>query len=242
MFTLSTAGSAPMLTDAILAAQLSDGELVLSMQVVLGQYVVLATTAGIRVGTITTSGNIQYGAILYPMPGAVLGPVVANDRYAYVGSSDVHGTAGVVRVDLSTQTDSSRWAWSYDQQTGITGSVTGIAFTSSGIVLGVGGSGVWRDSGTTVSSGYLLTGNIRFHIEANKLFKYVNVSTQPLTGSVRVSRVLPSGVESTVAQYGERGLTFSPDVLMYDPPTEYCAYRFTLTPDANGNSPVFNAY
>ena len=112
MFTLSTAGSAPMLTDAILAAQLPDGELVLSMQVVLGQYVVLATTAGIRVGTITTSGNIQYGAILYPMPGAVLGPVVANDRYAYVGSSDVHGTAGVVRVDLSTQTDSSRWAWS----------------------------------------------------------------------------------------------------------------------------------
>ena len=101
---------------------------------------------------------------------------------------------------------------------------------------------MWRDSGTTVSSGYLLTGNIRFHIEANKLFKYVNVSTQPLTGSVRVSRVLPSGVESTVAQYGEQGLTFSPDVLMYDPPTEYCAYRFTLTPDANGNSPIFNAY
>ena len=111
-FTLdTTTGAMPTLTSAITAAELPVGEKVYKIYEYLG-YLCIGTSKGIRVASIGADGSITYGPLIvettYPCY-----DFAARDRFIWCATG-VDGEPGVIRIDLSNEIDSLRFAYAHD--------------------------------------------------------------------------------------------------------------------------------
>ena len=121
-FTLSTAGVVPTLTSAIVSAELPVGEVVHKIYYYLG-YMMIGTNKGVRAADVKDDGSISYGPLIVETDQPCY-DFAARDHYVWCATS-VDGEPGVIRIDLSNELESLRFAWANDvYYAGITGRYT----------------------------------------------------------------------------------------------------------------------
>ena len=129
-FTLSSAGVMPTLTSAVIAAEFPVGEIVHKIHYYLG-YMMIGTNLGIRVAQVSDDGSINYGPLIVETTQPCY-DFASRDHYVWCATS-VDGEPGLIRIDLSAEIETLRFAWANDlYYTGVTGHVTtACAFANS---------------------------------------------------------------------------------------------------------------
>ena len=111
-FTLdTTTGAMPTLTSAITAAELPVGEKVFKIYEYLG-YLCIGTSEGIRIASIGTDGSLTYGPLIVETTNPCY-DFAARDRFVWCATG-VDTEPGVIRVDLSNEIESLRFAYAHD--------------------------------------------------------------------------------------------------------------------------------
>ncbi len=123
-FTLVTStGGMPTLTSAITAAELPVGEIVHKIYHYLG-YMMIGTNKGVRVATVSDQdGSLNYGPLIVETTQPCY-DFAARDHYVWCATS-VAGEPGVIRIDLSNELETLRFAYANDiYYAGVTGYAT----------------------------------------------------------------------------------------------------------------------
>lgn len=116
-FTLNTNGTMPTLTSAITAAEMAPGERVHTINFYLG-YLLIGTNKGLRVAQVDGDGSLAYGP-LSPATSTPVHQIACRENYAYITAiqNDAFTNLddpGLIRVDLSNQIDTLRFAYAND--------------------------------------------------------------------------------------------------------------------------------
>jgi hypothetical protein len=262
MFVLTTAGSMPVLTSGIIAAQIPMGEVVYSMYSHLGEYLIIGTNKGVRVAQVDqATGNIVYGPLLVYTTTPVRG-FAARDAYVWFGSAVVTNSnnyAGTWRIDLSNEIDTLRFATAQDivadpynggPTSGSTydiaffGNTNQLAFLASTDADTPSSQGLWAQSMTQLMpSGYIQTGFIRYNTLEQKNFKRVvargDYGTAPsgttagvTKGSMTINTLDTNNNLYNIVSYNN--VIGTPEVTITSPSgaQDAIALRFTLYRDA----------
>ena len=111
-FTLSTAGVMPTLTSAITAAEMPVGEIIHKIYYYLG-YMLIGTNKGIRAAIVSDQdGSINYGPLIVETTQPCY-DFAAQDRFIWCATG-VDGAPGVIRIDLSNEIETLRFAYAND--------------------------------------------------------------------------------------------------------------------------------
>jgi hypothetical protein len=114
-FTLNTSGVMPTLTSAITAAELPEGEVVHKIKYYLG-YLVIGTSKGVRVAVVSDQdGSINYGPLIVETSQPVF-DFACRDHYIWCASGTTNGKQGLIRIDLSNEIETLRFAYANDLQ------------------------------------------------------------------------------------------------------------------------------
>lgn len=198
----TTTGGAglPTLSKAIQTSEFPPGETVHAIQAYLGAFIAIGTSKGVRIGTLSADGVIQYG----PLTVTSTQPVrclSARDTYVYAGiENDLDGKSGVARINLAQEITSAvndlgvyytptlRYAWAYDAQIHTTGQVQSVTFfgVTDRVVAGVQGVGLYLQDATIYEpTGYLQTGKMRYATAEPKAFQLIKLRAA-VTGTTAV--------------------------------------------------------
>ncbi|NBR26305.1 MAG: hypothetical protein EBU08_21470, partial [Micrococcales bacterium] len=103
----------PTLNTPTVIIDMPEGERINDFDVYLGAYAILATSLGFRAGIADTTGDVQYGPLLFK--DAPCNNIAFRDNFAYLATK-IDGEAGLVRIDLSTTvvTNSLYFPWAWD--------------------------------------------------------------------------------------------------------------------------------
>lgn len=251
-FTLTTAGAMPTLTSATVAAEFPVGEIVHKIYYYLG-YMMIGTNKGIRVAAVSDQdGSINYGPLIVETNQPCY-DFAARDHYVWCATG-VDGIPGVIRIDLSNELETLRFAYANDvYYPGVTGKVTtSCAFIADTDRLAFStaysdatGGAVYIESATVlIESGYLTTGNIRYGTLEPKNFKRLLARGDFSKGSMTLETVDRYGVEYDHITYD--ATIFPIEVTTSQPARaqEYVAYKFIMYRDAITTSagPIFKGY
>ena len=256
-YTLSTAGVMPTLTSAVIAAELPVGEIVHKIYYYLG-YMIIGTNKGVRVALVSDQdGSINYGPLIVETTQPVY-DFAARDHYVWCASG-VAGEPGLIRIDLSNEIETLRFAYANDiYYDGVTGKpTTAVCFdgntnpaTTDRLMFATArasssdGAVYVEDATTLRSSGYLTTGNIRYGTLEPKNFKRLIGRGDFSYGSLSLITVDTNGTEYDHITYDSA--VSSVEVGTNQPSTarEYIAYKFLFLRDATTTSrgPVFKGY
>jgi hypothetical protein len=256
-FTLSTAGVMPTLTSAITAAELPVGEIVHKIHYYLG-YMMIGTNRGVRVAAVSDQdGSLNYGPLIVETSQPCF-DFASRDHYVWCATG-VAGEPGVIRIDLSNELETLRFAYANDlYMDGVTGyKTTACAFignddptvadrlTFCTANTGTADGTIYIESASTLrTSGYLTTGNIRYGTLEPKNFKRLLGRGDFSYGSMTLETVDKNGVEYDHISYDS---TISPiEVTTSSPATaqEYVAYKFIMYRDGTDTTqgPIFKGY
>lgn len=232
-------GSTPKLGQPFQVAEFPPGEAVHALKVYLGQYVGIGTSAGLRVGILDQSSNVQYGPLIVETTTPVRS-LTARDSFIYAGvENHIDGLSGAVRVNLSESVDGGlRFAYATDAQAHVTGPVDSLTFHGSRLVLAVRGRGIYRESGTLFEdTGYVLTGAMRFATTEPKVFRRLRVRGAVENGTIAVATVDRLGFEAPTFTVASDSDT-NEDIAITQPPgaQAYLSLRLTLRPDVTGTA------
>jgi hypothetical protein len=250
-FTLSTAGVMPTLTQAVTAADFPDDEHVTALGVYLGTYMLIGTNRGIRVGIIDANGDISYGPLTYEKSDASHTTSFAfKDSFAYATiTNGIDGKSGLIRIDLSQETEPGRYAYAKDLSSGVTGSCRAVAFIgdTGRAAFAVADSGVYFEHATNKTlSGFLDTGYIRYATIEKKYFKLVKPRfNTPMFGTCVISTKEVDGDTNSIITIANGTPALNTDLATnIATPQEELAFRFTFGRDATDatKGPVFDGY
>ena len=256
-FTLSTTGTMPTLTSSIVSAEMPTGEVIHKIFYYLG-YMMIGTNKGVRAAVVNDQdGSINYGPLIFESTQPVY-DFAARDKFVWCAAS-VAGEPGLIRIDLSTEIETLRFAYANDVYAdGVTGyKTTACAFIGNDdptvvdrITFCTANNGTSdgtvyiEDAATLRTSGYITTGNIRYSTLEPKNFKRLLGRGDFTYGSMTLETVDRDGVEYDHISYDS---TINPiEVTTSQPATaqEYVAYKFILYRDGTTNSlgPTFKGY
>jgi hypothetical protein len=263
-FNLDSTGAMPVLTSAITAAVVPDGEIIYSIYVHLMSYILIGTNKGVRVGSIDpNNGNITYGPLMINTERPIRA-FDAHNAYVYACSSfydEVTNTniPGIYRIDLSTEVDNLRFAYQADIypediNTGEAvdvcwlGKSDQLAFlcaTISNSVLPTGDLGIYVQSATELyTSGYIETGQIRYNTLEPKNFKRIVARGEFTAGSMTISTIDATNHQYDLINYDT--VVGSPEVTITQPSgaQDSIGLRFTLYRDSTtiSSGPTFHGY
>ena len=204
-FTLdTTSGAMPALTSAITAAELPTGEVVHRIFVYLG-YMMIGTSKGVRVASISGDGSITYGPLLFETTHPVY-DFCARDRFVWcaTGVTTVVTEPGLIRIDLGTEIDTLQFPYAndlhYDAASSTTttscafiGTTDRIAFCTAAPNTSSVGYVYMEAASTLVSDGYVQTGYIRYNTLEPKNFKRLMAHGIFTHGSMSLQSVDLSG-------------------------------------------------
>jgi len=210
-FTLSTAGVMPTLTSAVVAAELPAGEVVHKIHYYLG-YMMIGTNRGIRVAAVSDQdGSLNYGPLIVETTQPCF-DFASRDHYVWCATG-VAGEPGIVRIDLSNELETLRFAYANDlYMDGVTGyKTTSCAFIGNDdptvtdrLVFCTANNGTANgtiyieDASTLRTSGYITTGNIRYGTLEPKNFKRLLGRGDFTYGSMTLETVDRNGVRYNV--------------------------------------------
>ena len=180
MYTINPTSPTAAIIGPTIIAELPRGETLNQIRTYLNEYVVLATSKGLRVGTIGTDGqSFTYGPL--SIEGEVK-DIAFDQEYVYATRSVAYsGTYGLWRLNLATVIDNG-YAYASDLSTDA-GDVNGVAFVgTSGLKFMTTSSGLWVEHATNLAaSGYLKSGWVRWGTAEKK--QPVNLSLSTTTSS-----------------------------------------------------------
>ena len=231
-FTLDTNGALPTLTGGSVAATLPGGEKGISVFGYLGNLLGIGTSKGARVAQSDSNGDLVYGPLLFESANPVT-DFAARDRFLYCTYSDPLDTGTkLARIDLSVQIEALRFAWASDLSvTSDTTAPKAVAFygNSDSLVFATAQDSYREDETKRQTSGYLYTSRIRFSTLEPKNFRSFRIRGPQLAGSLGVSVVDNTGVETPVTSFGVGQIPGDADVTMPTGPLQdFMTLKFTL--------------
>lgn len=239
-FVIDPNGDLPTLTGAITTAELPVGEDILDVTTYLGGYIVIATSLGVRVGTVSPEGQVTYGPFTYE--GVTSGGLLPYDRFIFTGVADAGGgRPGLIRIDLSELDESGRAAWANDLRVpaGEAGTVTAIGVTSPNCVaIGLTGATGRVYTCTPASnlepSGFIQSGAVRYGTLEFKNFDSIRLEVaRPAKGSTTIKVVDREGTATSVGVAdAQSDLDQSFSVGYPTVPQQQLAVRLEMTRDA----------
>lgn len=251
-FTLSTTGVMPTLTSAVVAAELPVGEIVHKIYYYFG-YMIIGTNKGIRVADVSDQdGSIKYGPLIVETSQPCY-DFAARNHYVWCATG-VDGEPGVIRIDLTNEIDTLRFAYANDIYVdGVTGhQTTACAFAdgtnrltfSTSYANGASGYIYVEDASTLRTTGYLKTGNIRYGTLEPKNFKRLIGRGDFTYGSLGLLTVDMDGVEYDHITYDSQVPSVEVGTNQPSVAREYIAYKFLFVRDAitTSRGPVFKGY
>ena len=178
MYTINPTSPTAAIVGPTIIAELPRGETVNQLRTYLNEYVILATTKGLRIGTIGTDGqSFTYGPI--NVDGDVK-DVAQDESYVYATRSNlVSGSAGLWRLNLGQAIDNG-YAYAPDLVTD-SNVPNGVAFVgTTGLKFMTSSSGTWVEHATTLAaSGYLSSGLIRWGTGEKKQPVSLSIKSDP---------------------------------------------------------------
>ena len=250
-FTLSSSGTLPTLTSAITAAEFPTGEKVFAINYYLG-YLIIGTNKGIRVAAVSdTDGSLKYGPLIVETSQPCYAFAV-RDKYVWCATS-VGGEPGTIRIDLNNELSNLQFAYANDvYYDGVSGhETTACAFIDGTTRLafataynGSSGYTYIEDASTLRTTGYLLTGNIRYGTLEPKNYKRLIARGDYTYGSMTLETVDKNGSEYDHISYDS---SVSPIEVTTSQPSsaqEYVAYKFVMYRDGSDSTkgPTFKGY
>ena len=231
-YTLNTASALAALNDPKIIAELPRGETLNQIRVYLNEFVVLATSKGLRVGTQSTDGEgFTYGPL--NVTGAV-SDIAFDGSYVYAcRSSLISGTAGLWRIDLGTDVGNA-YAYNSDLVTdGV--APTGVAFVgSTGLKFITSSSGVFIQHPTNkATSGYLKSGWIRFGTSEKKQPVSLAIKSQYGTGGTLGFTLVDQGTQSVDIGAITLGMSTEIGVAASVQPADHFEITFNFTRDSS---------
>lgn len=201
-YTLTAGSSLAGLDDPYIIAELPRGETLNQIRSYLNEYVVLATSEGVRVGNLGSDGiSFTYGSL--NVEGNVK-DIAFNESYIYATRDlERNNTTGLWRIDLGTTLlstygyTSTATGYAYASDLSIDNSLpSGVAFVgTTGRKIITSPTGLWVENATQLATdGYLKSGWIRFGTSEKK---------QP------VSLALRSKLDKTLNADGSIGFTLT---------------------------------
>ena len=236
----------PTLETPTVIIDMPQGERINDFDVYLGAYAVLATSLGFRVGVADTTGDVQYGPLLFR--DAACNSIAFRDSYAYIATL-VDGAAGLVRVDLSTTVigNSLFFPWAWDLiATGTTTTASQVAFFGNlDRAAFTNGNNTWAESTTSlVATGYLRTGYIRYNTLETKIFKLMQARVDTTDGGVLIQSIDSLDNFFTIGNFSQGSAV--PQINISYPQTaqEYLGFQFTLSRSSTDvlKGPLFTGY
>jgi hypothetical protein len=236
-FTLTTAGAMPTLTSAITAAELPVGERVFKIYYYLGR-MLIGTDKGIRIATVSDQdGSILYGPLIVETSQPCY-DFAARDHYVWCATS-VDGQPGLIRIDLSTEIETLRFAYANDlyYPDGDTlHRTTAVAFLNgtddltfaTAYASGANGHIYREDSANLLSTGYLTTGKIRYNTLEGKVFKFLTPRIKDENGRVVISSIDDFNNEFTIGDFAEDGIVSDVSIGYPVGAQEHLSFKFTL--------------
>ena len=196
-FSIDETSPLAAIKDPIVIAELPRGETLHQIRAYLNEFVVMATTQGVRVGTQSTDGlSFTYGPL--NVTGDVK-DVAFHNRYVFaVRNYAINNTKGLWRIDLGTPIDNG-YAYAADLSTN--GSdLEGIAFIGiTARKFMVGASGVWVEHATELAtSGTISSGWVRWGTAENKQPVSLAVRTDGTGGTIGFSVTDQDGNTSAI--------------------------------------------
>ena len=183
MYTINPTNPLAALTDPTIIAELPRGETLNQIRTYLNEFVILATTKGLRVGTIATDGqSFTYGPLNFD---GNVSDVAFDETYVYACRSKlISGSAGLWRINLGQAVENG-YAYAPDLVTD-SNAPTGLAFVgSSGLKFMTSSTGIWVEHATNrATSGYLKSGWIRWGTAEKKQPVNLTVSSVSGTGGI----------------------------------------------------------
>ena len=235
----------PTLSTPTVIIDMPNGERINDFDVYLGTYAILATSAGFRVGVADTTGDIQYGPLLFR--DAACTAIAFKDSYAYIATL-VDGEAGLVRTDLSTIVIANAlyfpWAWDLIA-VGTTTTATQVAFFgNSDRVAFATGNNIWAEATTLVLSGYLRTGYIRYNTLETKIYKLLQARVDTTNGGIAIESVDSKDILYKIGKFLQGAPVPEINVNYPTVPQEYLGFKFTLTRSTTDTTkgPLFTGY
>ena len=271
---LDNTGNIPLLNRALTAAEMPYGEQVTALGSYLGKYLVIGTNKGVRIGQIDTSGWLSSGYITYgplsvttsgydPVTATILNgkPVTAivfNNRWAYctvsnyIDNGDGTKSSGIIKIDLAKEIAPNQFGYATNLRVStVTADCTAVAIlgASNSLLLGFTGVGVYTQSSTLVTTGYLQTGQIRYFTLEPKHFELLGLRMIPgAKGTFQTSLYRPDGTSFPIITTSNT-FDYSQDITAIDSldtsPVESIALRFTMLSGANqqvGTEDIFSGY
>lgn len=181
MYTINPTSPTAAIVGPTIIAELPRGETLNQIRSYLNEYVILATTKGLRVGTIGTDGqSFTYGPL--NVEGDVH-DIALDETYVYCTRSNlVSGSAGLWRLNLGQVIDNG-YAYAADLVTD-SNVPNGVAFVgTSGLKFITSASGVWVEHATNLAaSGYLKSGLIRWGTGEKKQPVSLSIKSDPNSG------------------------------------------------------------
>ena len=235
MYTINPTSPTAAIVGPTIIAELPRGETVNQLRTYLNEFVILATTKGLRIGTIgTDSQSFTYGPI--NVDGDVK-DVAQDESYVYATRSNlVSGSAGLWRLNLGQAIDNG-YAYAPDLVTD-SNAPNGIAFVgTTGLKFMTSSSGTWVEHATTLAeSGYLSSGLIRWGTGEKKQPVSLSIKSDPDS-----SGTLGFNLDDNADQLLTTGTTpFGPNteaaLASYISPADVFQVTFNFTRDATTSS------
>jgi hypothetical protein len=236
----------PTLETPTVIIDLPSGEYINDFDVYLGTYAILATSLGFRVGVADTTGDIQYGPLLFR--DAACTAIAFRDSYAYIATL-VDGEAGLVRTDLSTTVISNAlyfpWAWDLIASGAGTTATQVAFFGNSDRAAFATGNNIWAEStGNLVAQGYLRTGYIRYNTLETKIYKLLQARIDTSNGGLSMESIDSRDITYNIGTFAQG--TPVPEINVNYPTTsqEYLGFKFTMFRSSTDvtKGPLFTGY
>lgn len=187
----ATASSSSVTLSALVqVAELPRGESLNTIYSYVGGFLLIGTALGSRVAALGTDATLTIGPLVHLSDDGVKDFVaVGSYVYAAVGGKCSKGNRttapGLVRIDLGRNLNNSALEFPHanDLFVDVTGSCESVTYSGDVLVLGVTGTaGLYKQSSSFVSEGWMETGRIRLGTAEAKTWRDLRVLNVPASG------------------------------------------------------------
>lgn len=205
--TLDDTGSVPSLSGAVTLAVLPSDEKALRINSIAGSLVCILTNMGVRCASADTSGNLTYGPLFIErdteLAETAKPALTSAGRFWWLSFGDEHNTW---RIDSSVEIEEGVFAYASDMES--LSFPIGISVRKGrGVIATLGGAVQYQHATDLCAEGFIQTGRVRYRTDELKTYHYVDVTAQPLEGSLTLDLLNDSDSESRIITWDVQGHT-----------------------------------